>query len=125
MVFTNHLQTLKNEVPREAAESLALMVSPFAPHLGEECWSLLGHDNSLAYAPWVKHDESLCVDDTVKMGVQVNGKARGEIEVAVDVDQDSAVALAWQQEKVKAQLDGKDIKKIIFVPGRILNFIAK
>jgi leucyl-tRNA synthetase len=125
MVFTNHLQTLKANVPREAVEKLALMVSPFAPHLGEECWSMLGHDTTLAYAPWVVYDEALCVDDTVTIGVQVNGKARGEIQIAVDGDQETAVALAWEQEKVKAQLDGKEIKKIIFVPGRILNFIAK
>jgi leucyl-tRNA synthetase len=125
MVFTNHLQTLKSNVPREAVEKLALMVSPFAPHLGEECWNMLGHDTTLAYAPWVVFDEALCVDDTVTIGVQVNGKARGEIQIAVDGDQETAVALAWEQEKVKAQLDGKEIKKIIFVPGRILNFIAK
>lgn len=125
MVLTNHLQTLKDNVPREAVEKLTLMVSPFAPHLGEECWNLLGHDTTLAYVPWIQFDEALCVDDTVTMGVQVNGKARGEIEIAVDGDQETAVSLAWEQAKVKAQLDGKEIKKIIFVPGRILNFIAK
>lgn len=125
MVLTNHLNSLKDKVPREAAEKLALMVSPFAPHLGEECWSILGHEETLAYHPWVEFDEALCVDDTIKMGVQVNGKARGEIEVAADADQDTAVALAKEQDRVAAQLDGKDIKKIIYVPGRILNIVAK
>jgi len=125
MVFTNHLQSLKQNVPREAAEALSLMVSPFGPHLGEECWSLLGHDKSLAYHPWVTFDESKCVDDTVKMGVQVNGKKRGEIEVGVEAGQDKAMELATQQERVANQLEGKDIKKIIYVPGRILNIVAK
>jgi leucyl-tRNA synthetase len=125
MVLTNHLNTLEGGVPREAAEKLTLMVSPFAPHLGEECWSILGNEESLAYHPWVEYDEALCVDDTIKMGVQVNGKARGEIEIAKDADQETAMAAAMEQERVVAQVDGKDIKKIIYVPGRILNIVAK
>lgn len=124
MVFTNHLQSL-DVVPLEAAENLALMVSPFAPHLGEEAWSMLGHEGSLAYAPWVVYDEELCIDTTVTMGVQVNGKARGEITIQKDADQEAAMSAANEVEKVTAQLDGKDIKKIIYVPGRILNIIAK
>jgi leucyl-tRNA synthetase len=124
MVLTNHLQTLKDKVPFEAAEKLALMVSPFAPHLGEECWSLLGHKETLAYHPWVDYDEALCVDDTVNMGVQVNGKARGSITIAVDADQETAMAAAKAVERVMSQLEGKEIKKIIYVPGRILNIVA-
>eukprot|EP00579_Thalassiosira_antarctica_P009046 CAMPEP_0201901358 /NCGR_PEP_ID=MMETSP0902-20130614/54120_1 /ASSEMBLY_ACC=CAM_ASM_000551 /TAXON_ID=420261 /ORGANISM="Thalassiosira antarctica, Strain CCMP982" /LENGTH=891 /DNA_ID=CAMNT_0048435271 /DNA_START=132 /DNA_END=2807 /DNA_ORIENTATION=- len=125
MVLTNHLTSLKDQVPREAAEKLALMVSPFAPHLGEECWSLLGHGETLAYHPWVEYDEALCVDNTVKMGVQVNGKKRGEIEIAKDLDQDGAMAEAMKVPSVFNQVDGKDVKKIIYVAGRILNILAK
>ena len=125
MVLTNHLTSLKDQVPREAAEKLALMVSPFAPHIGEECWSLLGHDETLAYHPWVEYDEALCVDNTVKMGVQVNGKKRGEIEIAKDADQEGAMAEAMKVASVSNQVEGKDVKKIIYVPGRILNIVAK
>lgn len=125
MVLTNHLTSLKDKVPREAAEKLSLMVSPFAPHLGEECWSLLGHDETLAYHQWVEYDEALCVDNTVKMGVQVNGKKRGEIEIAKDADQDGAMAEAMKVQSVFNQVDGKDVKKVIYVQGRILNIIAK
>lgn len=125
MVLTNHLTSLKDQVPREAAEKLALMVSPFAPHLGEECWSLLGHKDSLAYHPWVEFDEALCVDTTVKMGVQVNGKKRGEIEIPKDADEDGAMTVAMKVQSVFNQVDGKDVKKVIYVPGRILNIIAK
>ena len=124
MVLTNHLTSLKDRVPREAAEKLVLMASPFAPHLGEECWSLLGHVESLAYHPWVEYDDALCVDDMVKIGVQVNGKKRGEIEISKDADQDEAMAEAMQVQSVFNQLDGKDVKKIIFVQGRILNIIV-
>jgi len=125
MVLTNHLASLKGNVPKEAAEKLALMVSPIAPHIGEECWSMLGHDKSLAYHEWVEYDEALCIDNTVTMGVQVNGKVRGEIEIAKDANQDAAMEEAMKQAKVVGQLEGKDVKKIIYVPGRILNIVAK
>jgi leucyl-tRNA synthetase len=125
MVLTNHLTTLKDKVPREAAEKLTLMVSPFAPHLGEECWNLLGHDGSLAYHPWVVYDEALCVDNTVTIGVQVNGKKRGEIEILVDADQEVAMEQAMKVQTILNQVHGKEVKKVIFVPGRILNIIVK
>jgi len=125
MVFSNHLQSLKENVPVEAAENLALMVSPFAPHIGEECWNMLGHSESLAYHPWVDYDEELCIDDTITMGVQVNGKTRGDITIAKDADQETALQLAKENSRIQRQLDGKEIKKIIYVPGRILNVIAK
>mmetsp|Transcript_38026 Transcript_38026/g.55787 ORF Transcript_38026/g.55787 Transcript_38026/m.55787 type:complete len:904 (+) Transcript_38026:212-2923(+) len=125
MVLTNHLASLKGNVPKEAVEKLALMVSPIAPHIGEECWSMLGHDKSLAYHEWVEYDEALCIDNTVTMGVQVNGKVRGEIEIAKDANQDAAMEEAMKQAKVVGQLEGKDVKKIIYVPGRILNIVAK
>ncbi|KAG7346694.1 leucyl-tRNA synthetase [Nitzschia inconspicua] len=125
MVLTNHLQTLKEKVPLEAAEKLSLMVSPFAPHLGEECWSILGNTESLAYHPWVEYDETLCVDDEITMGVQVNGKARGEITIPADADEETAMAAAKEVDRVMNQIEGKEIKKIIYVPGRILNIIAK
>lgn len=124
MVLTNHLTSLKGQVPREAAEKLVLMVSPFAPHLGEECWSLLGHSESIAYHSWVEYEEALCVDNTVKMGVQVNGKKRGEIEIPNDADQDGAMEAAMKVQSVFTQVDGKDMKKVIYVPGRILNIIV-
>jgi len=125
MVLTNHLQSLKNEVPREAVEKLALMVSPIAPPLGEECWNLLGHEDTLAFEPWVVFDEELCIDTTVKMGVQVNGKVRGQIEIDKNADHEIAMAEAMKESRVEAQLEGKEIKKIIYVPGRILNIVAK
>lgn len=125
MVLTNHLQSLKENVPKEAAEKLSIMVSPFAPHLGEECRSILGHEGSLAYEPWVKYKEELCADTTFKMGVQVNGKVRGEIEIPKDADQETAMTEAMKQSRVEAQLEGKEIKKVIYVPGRILNIVAK
>ena len=74
---------------------------------------------------WIEFDEELCIDDTISMGVQVNGKARGEITIPADADQDTAMAAAQEVDKVQRLLDGKDIKKVIYVPGRILNIVAK
>lgn len=126
MVFANHLWGLPTPaVPRPALEALTLLVSPFAPHLGEECWRLLGHDRTLAYAPWPAYEEALTVDDVVKLGVQVNGKTRGEVAVAPDAPQDEVVALATGLDKVKGFLEGKKLVKVIYVPGRILNLVAK
>jgi len=125
MVLTNHLGGLKEGCPREAAEALALMVSPFAPHLGEECWSILGHEESLSNHSWVEYDEKYLVDDTVKMGVQINGKKRGEIEIKKDASQEDAIEAANAVDKIQKNLDGKNIIKVIFVPGRILNIVAK
>ena len=89
MVLSKHLESMK-EPPREACEKLALMVSPFAPHLGEECWSVLGHSDSLAGHDWVEWDEAKCVDATVTMAVQVNGKVRAKISLAPDAAEDDA-----------------------------------
>ena len=124
MELTNHVNGLK-ETPRMAAETLTLLVSPFAPHLGEELWKRLGHDESLAYHPWPTYDEALTVEDTIEMGVQVNGKTRGTVTLPKDADADTAKKLALDVPNVAKNLEGKDIKKFIYVPGRIINFVAK
>merc|ERR1711871_1872908 len=127
MVLSNTLQDAgkKGGIPREAVENLALMVSPFAPHLGEECWKVLGHSDSLASHAWVEWDEAKCVDATVTMAVQVNGKVRAKISLAPDAAEDAARELAFAEEGVQKFTEGKDIKKVIYVPGKILNIVAK
>lgn len=124
MELTNHVNGLK-ETPRAAAEALTLMVSPFAPHLGEELYKRLGHDASLAYHAWPTFDEALTVDDTIEMGVQVNGKTRGTVTLPKDADADTAKELAMAQPNVKKFVEGKELKKFIYVPGRIINFVVK
>ncbi|NUO53122.1 MAG: leucine--tRNA ligase [Polyangiaceae bacterium] len=123
MIFTNHLAGLK-EIPREAAEKLVLMVSPLAPHIGEELWSRLGHKTSLAYEPWPKFDPALTIDDVIEMPVQVNGKVRGHVTLSRTATQDDAVKTALAVESVKPFTDGKTIKKVVFVAGRILNLVV-
>lgn len=123
MVFANHLQSLE-QVPREAVEKLVLLLSPFAPHVSEECWQELGHEESLAFESWVTWDEELCVDNTVSMGVQVNGKVRASIELAKDADEDTAREAALAVASVAKYVKDKEIKKLIYVPGRIINIIV-
>ncbi|MEO7113075.1 MAG: leucine--tRNA ligase [Polyangiaceae bacterium] len=124
MILVKHLGQLKS-TPRLVAEAFVLIASPFAPHIGEELWQKLGHEESLAQAPWPKFDAALVKDDVVEIGVQVNGKVRGAISIAVDANQETALAAANAQEKIAQMLAGKAVAKIIYVPGKILNVIVK
>jgi leucyl-tRNA synthetase len=123
MILVKHLGQLE-AVPREAARQLALIVSPFAPHLGEELWQRLGGAKSLAYEPWPVFDPALVKDDVVEIGVQVNGKARGAVQIAVNADEATARAAALAEPKVAAFVEGKTVKKLVYVPGKIINVIV-
>jgi len=123
MVFSNHLQGLE-VIPAEPVRTLALLLSPLAPHLGEEVWQMLGGKDTLAYAPWPEYDEALCVENTVTMGVQVNGKVRAELTMAKDADEATVKELALALPKVAQFTEGKEIKKFIYVPGRIVNVVV-
>ena len=122
MVLVNQLAAL-DEVPREAIEKLILMLSPIAPHVCEECWSLLGHEKTLAYEPWIQWDETLCIDNEVELGVQVNGKKRGSVKLSKEANQDEAQSAALDIPGIAKFVQDKPIKKLIYVPGRIINII--
>ena len=125
MVFSNHLREVSKEgVPEEALTKLTLCLSPFAPHLCEEIWSMLGNEETLAREPWPTYDEAMCEETTVTMGVQVNGKVRGEIQLPKDADESMARELALADPKVQKFTEGKEIKKFIYVPGRIVNVVV-
>jgi leucyl-tRNA synthetase len=123
MVLVNHLTAL-DDVPREAAQALILMVSPFAPHLAEELWRHTGHPETLAYEPWPTWDEALCVDDVIEMAVQVNGKVRGRVTLSRTASEDEARAAALAADGVSAHTAGKQVRKFVFVPGRIVNLVV-
>ena len=124
MVYTNLLTAMEEDIPYQALETLALLVSPFAPHLAEECWSILGHKDSLAYHAWPTYDEQLCVDSTAVIGIQINGKVRATIEMEKAISESDAIDLAKQNAQVMKYIQDKPFKKVIYVPGRILNFIV-
>ncbi|GAA1743982.1 leucine--tRNA ligase [Luedemannella helvata] len=108
--------------PRALAEALTLMVAPFAPHLAEELWHRLGHDSTIAYADFPQADPALLVAESVTYPVQVNGKVRGRIEVAADAPEDAVRAAALAE--VAAHLGGKEPRKVIVVPGRMVSVVA-
>ncbi|MGA1529324.1 MAG: leucine--tRNA ligase [Kiritimatiellia bacterium] len=110
--------------PRAVIEPLVLVLSPFAPHLAEELWSRLGHANTLAYEPWPAYDEAFLVEDQIEVAVQVNGKIRGRIVIPRSADQAAVLEIARADEAVKSHLDGKAIRKEVYVPGRLVNFVV-
>jgi leucyl-tRNA synthetase len=124
MEFVN-AATKWDEKPRKTLEPFVLLLGPYAPHLSEELWGMLGHEGSNAYEAWPEADTSLLVEDTVTLAVQVNGKMRGKIELAADATQAEAMSSAMAQENIaKFVGDEAGIKKIIYVPGKILNVVA-
>jgi len=111
-------------VPRAIIEPFLLLLAPFAPHLAEELWARLGHASSLAYADWPEHDESLLVQDTVEIAVQVNGKLRGTVQVAADASKDAMLDTAREEPNVARYLAEGTVRKEIAVPGRLVNFVV-
>jgi leucyl-tRNA synthetase len=124
MEFTNDLSPQKVR-PRAILEPFVLLLSPFAPHLAEELWQLLGHEESLAYAPWPVHDDAHLVESEVEIAVQVNGKLRAKVKVPAEADQPTIEAAARADETIAKNLDGKNVVKVIVVPGRLVNFVVK
>jgi leucyl-tRNA synthetase len=123
MVFVNEA-TKAESVPRAWFESFVKILSPFAPHLGEELWEGLGHTESIAYAPWPAFDEAKLRRDTITIAVQISGKMRGTVEVSADASDADVIAAAKAEEKVKPYLDGKAIKREIYVKGRLVNLVV-
>lgn len=124
-VVTKELTALK-ATQRSLLEPLCQLIQPFAPHMAEELWaSALGHEGGISYAPWPVFDPSLVVEDTFRMGVQVLGKTRGEIELPVGADEATAVAAAKAEPSVARHLEGKTLVRVIYKAGKILNLIAK
>jgi leucyl-tRNA synthetase len=124
MEFVN--AAMKSErVERGVMEQFLLVLAPFAPHIAEELWERMGHTDTLAYAPWPQHDESLLVEDSIEVPVQINGKLRTKITVAADADQATVIAVAKADEKVAGALEGKEIVKEIYVAGRLVNLVVK
>jgi leucyl-tRNA synthetase len=111
------------ELPREALLTLALLLSPFAPHLGEEIWQRLGHERSLAFEPWPEFDPALIHEETVEIGVQVDGRLRGTVTLPTDADEETALAGALAEPRVFAFLKGRAAKKVVYVKGKIINLI--
>jgi leucyl-tRNA synthetase len=123
MEYTNHLTRLEVR-PRAAIEPFVLLLAPFAPHIGEELWHALGHNDTLTYEPWPKADPALLKSDTIEVPVQVNGKLRSRLTVPADSDEKTLEAAALADEKVKAFIAGKQVKKVIVAKGKLVNIVV-
>ncbi len=124
MIFVNAVYK-EGKCPKAYAEGLVKMLSCIAPHIGEELWQLLGHDSTIAFEPWPEYDESKTADETVEVVVQVNGKLRGKINLAIDTPAAEAIAAAKAEAGVAAFIEGKTVIKEISVPNKIVNIVVK
>jgi len=124
LVELNNELTKLDVAPREVVESMILMLGPLAPHISEELWHRLGHTETITYAPFPVADPAMLIDDQVEYPVQVNGKVRGRITVAADADNETIEAAAMADDNVARTLDGKTPKKVIVVPGRMVNIVG-
>lgn len=123
--LTNHLtKTYPDGAPRTVVEPLVLMLAPLSPHIAEELWERLGHNTSLAHGPFPVADPALLVDESVEYPIQVNGKVRSRIQVPADADTPAIEAAALADEKIAALLNGAAPRKLIVVPGRLINIVA-
>lgn len=124
MVFVNEAYKV-DDLPVEYMRGFVKMIAPIMPHMAEELWSQFGESDTITYQSWPTYDPKALVEDEVEMIVQVNGKVRAKIKMAKDTDRDEAQQLALANEHVKKFTDGKDIKKVIVVPNKIVNIVAK
>ncbi|NDH83953.1 MAG: leucine--tRNA ligase, partial [Acidimicrobiia bacterium] len=122
--LNNEVTKAEGPTPRVVADAMVRMLSPLVPHMAEELWSKLGGAGSVVWAEFPVADESLLVDDHVELPVQVKGKVRGRVKVAPDADESTALAAATADENVVAHIAGAEIRKVIYVPGRMINIIV-
>ena len=127
MVFLNEAEdeAKAGDLPKEFLEKFVLCLSPYAPHLGEELWSFLGHANTLAYEPWPAYDAAALVEDEIEIPVQVLGKLRGRVRIPVAATPAEMEAVAKANADVARFLDGKTVVKVIAVPKRLVNFVVR
>jgi leucyl-tRNA synthetase len=123
MIFVNEV-TAQDKRPRMLLEPFALALAPYAPHLAEELWEKLGHKQTLAYEPWPAFDAALLKEDTVTVILQVNGKLRDRMDVPAQISREDLEKLALANERLREHLAGKQVRKVIVVPGKLVNIVA-
>lgn len=123
MIFVNTAE--KTGLTKESYQQFLQLLAPFAPHISEELWSTTGHSTSIHTTTWPTHDEALAIDETVTIGVQINGKMRGEITVAPTASESDALTAAQSVPSIEKRLAEGELQRVIYVPGRILNLIIR
>jgi len=123
MIFVNECSRY-DKLPKDAIEKFLILLAPFAPHITEEIWQSLGNEKSIFEAEWSGYDEELTKDDEIELVVQVNGKVRDKIKVSAEISEDEAREEALKSEKVQKYIEGKEIKKAIYVKGKLLSIVV-
>ena len=123
MVFVNEVYKNKT-LPKRYAEGFIKLLSPITPHMAEEIWQQLGHKDTIAYAEWPTYDESKLKDDQAELVVQINGKVRAHITVAVGTSKDDIEKIALADDNIKNNLQNKTVRKVIVIPNKIVNIVA-
>lgn len=123
MIFVNEAYKA-DHVPKQAMKDFVQLLSPIAPHLAEELWQRLGHQQTISYEPWPTYDEALTVDDEIEIVIQLNGKIVERMFVSKETDREQLQHIALKQEKVSQALEGKTVRKVIAVPGKLVNIVA-
>ncbi len=124
MALLNDISTIGN-INRKEYRDLLIMLNPFAPHITEEIYQLNGYEGMLNQQKWVEFDEKMCLDDTIEIVCQINGKVRSKLVIPVDISKEDAIEKAKQDEKITQALEGKTIIKEIYVKGKLVNIVAK
>ena len=117
--------TATGKINKAEFKTLLILLNPFAPHITEELYQIVGFDGVLNQQKWVEYDEALCVDKSVEIVVQVNGKIKTKLTIPVDADKDTVLELAKKDDKVATSIEGKNLLKQIYVPNKLVNFVAK
>jgi leucyl-tRNA synthetase len=131
MEFTNYLAKVKetkavtSSAWNESIDTLLLLLAPTAPHLAEELWQRTGYDYSIHNQSWPQWDEELAKDEEITLVIQVNGKLRARLTVPVSITEAEAKKLALESQRVKAYIEGKELIKTIYVPGRLVNLVVR
>jgi leucyl-tRNA synthetase len=123
MVFINDAYKAET-LPKEYMEGFVKLLAPIAPHVAEELWSKIGHEGTISYAKWPTYDESKLVDNEVEIVLQINGKVRTKLTVARDIGKEDLEKIAMEDETIQSQIEGKTVRKVIAVPGKLVNIVA-
>jgi leucyl-tRNA synthetase len=124
MEFLNFANLNKKEIGKDTIKRFLILLAPFAPHITEELWHFVGHKDSIYKESWPKYDPKLIKEEMITLVIQVNGKVRDKIEVEADISEEKAKELAISREKIKKWIEGKEIKNVVFVPGKLINIVV-
>ena len=124
MEFINAMSAMAEPPDKETVEVLLVLLAPFAPHFAEELWGRIGHQPTIFKQQWPKWDEQFTTSDTAEIVIQIGGKARGSVRVVVDATEEAVLQAAMQDESIARHIDGKQVRKRVYVRGKILNLVV-